>query len=44
MDYEFGDILDARNAPQLEHFILVMGESQKQGKSEVMYYIITSRV
>lgn len=43
MDYDFGDILDARNAPD-GHFIVVVGEVTKQGKTEVMYYIITSRV
>jgi len=42
MDYEFGDILDARKAPKpLEHFLIILGETRK---SEVMYYIITSRV
>ncbi|OGG41933.1 hypothetical protein A2837_01865 [Candidatus Kaiserbacteria bacterium RIFCSPHIGHO2_01_FULL_46_22] len=43
MDYDFGDILDARNAPD-GHFIVVVGEATKQGQTEVMYYIITSRV
>lgn len=42
MDYEFGDILDARKAPKpLEHFLIILGETRK---SEVMYYIVTSRV
>jgi len=42
MDYEFGDILDARKAPgQLEHFLIILGETRK---NEVMYYIVTSRV
>lgn len=43
MDYDFGDILDARNAPD-GHFIVVVGEATKKGQTEVMYYIITSRV
>lgn len=43
MDYDFGDILDARKAPNpLGHFLLVLGETRK--REEVMYYIITSRV
>ena len=42
MDYEFGDILDAREAPKpLEHFLVILGETKK---NEVMYYIVTSRV
>lgn len=44
MDYDYGDILDARNAPGIEHFILVVGETSKKGKTEVMYFLITSRV
>lgn len=50
MNYDFGDILDARNAPNVKHFILVVGEVTKKDRftkedvSEVMYYIITSRV
>jgi hypothetical protein len=44
MDYDFGDILDARNASGIDHFILVVGEVTKKGQTEVMYYIITSRV
>lgn len=43
MDYDFGDILDARNASD-GHFIVVVGEAVKKGQTEVMYYIITSRV
>ena len=43
MDYEFGDILDARNAP-IGHFMVVLGEKTKKGKTEVMYYLLTSRV
>lgn len=43
MDYDFGDILDARNAPD-GHFIIVVGEVIKKGQTEVMYYIVTSRV
>jgi len=43
MDYDFGDILDARNAPD-GHFIVVVGEVTKKAQTEVMYYIITSRV
>lgn len=43
MDYDFGDILDARNAPD-GHFIIIVGEATKKGKTEVMYYFITSRV
>ena len=44
MDYQFGDILDARQAPGsgFGHFILVVGETRRSG--EVMYYVITSRV
>lgn len=41
MNYEFGDILDARKTPALEHFLVILGETRK---NEVMYYIITSRV
>ena len=42
MDYEFGDILDARKAPNpLEHFLIILGETRKD---EVMYYLVTSRV
>jgi len=50
MDYDFGDILDARNAPSIGHFILVVGQITRKDKvtkldiTEVMYYIITSRV
>jgi hypothetical protein len=50
MNYDFGDILDARNASGIDHFILVVGEItrkdklSKQDVTEVMYYIITSRV
>ena len=45
MDYEFGDILDARNVPSIKHFILTVGEVSKKGEADtVMYYIITSRV
>lgn len=45
MNYDFGDILDARNASGIDHFILVVGEWSKKGQSdEVMYYLITSRV
>lgn len=44
MDYDFGDILDARTAPGVGHFMLVVGEVSKSGKTEVMYYVITSRV
>lgn len=49
MDYDFGDILDARNAP-IGHFIVVVGQVSrkdkitKEDRTEVMYYIITSRV
>ena len=43
MNYDFGDILDARSAPD-KHFIVVVGESQRKGETEVMYYIVTSRV
>jgi len=49
MDYDFGDILDARNAP-VGHFIVVVGQVSrkdkitKEEKNEIMYYIITSRV
>jgi hypothetical protein len=44
MDYDFGDILDARKAPGRGHFLLVVGEATKGGETEVMYYTITSRV
>jgi len=44
MDYEFGDILDARNVPEIKHFILVVGEIDDKGKKKIMYYIISSRV
>ena len=44
MDYDFGDILDARTASGVEHFMLVVGEITKGGKIEVMFYVITSRV
>ena len=50
MDYDFGDILDARNATSIGHFILVVGQITRKDKitklevTEVMYYIITSRV
>lgn len=43
MDYDFGDILDARNAP-VGHFIVVVGEITKKDQTEVMYYKVTSRV
>ena len=43
MNYDFGDILDARKAPEpLGHFVLILGQTRKN--EEVMYYIITSRV
>jgi len=42
MNYDFGDIIDARKAPKpLEHFLVILGETRK---NEVMYYIVTSRV
>ena len=42
MDYDFGDILDARKASKpLGHFLVILGETKK---NEVMYYIVTSRV
>ncbi len=50
MDYDFGDIVDARNASGIEHFILIVGEVTRkdrltrEDRVEVMYYIITSRV
>jgi hypothetical protein len=49
MEYDFGDILDARNAPD-GHFIIVVGEISRKDKItknevvEVMYYLVTSRV
>jgi len=44
MDYDFGDIFDAREAPGIGHFIVIVGENTKQDKTEVMYYVVTSRV
>ncbi len=42
MNYDFGDIIDARKAPKpLEHFLVILGETRK---NEVMYYKVTSRV
>ncbi|MFA5232150.1 MAG: hypothetical protein WC410_00485 [Candidatus Paceibacterota bacterium] len=44
MDYSFGDILDGRSTPGIDHFILVVGELSIKNKPIVMYYKITSRV
>jgi len=41
MDYEFGDIIDARKHRPIGHFFLVLGETDKH---KVMYYRIFSRV
>lgn len=49
MDYDFGDILDARNAPD-GHFIVVVGQVSRKDKitkediEEIMYYKVTSHV
>lgn len=46
MDYEFGDIVDARKYPNIKHFALILGETP-QGKDKpagVLFYIISSRV
>lgn len=43
MNYEFGEILDARKAPD-NHFIVILGEVIKRDKTEILYYKITSRV
>jgi hypothetical protein len=44
MTPEIGDIIDCRKVPEVGHFVLSLGERAKHGKSEIMYYIITSRV
>lgn len=50
MTYDFGDIIDARTVPKIEHFIVVLGEISRKDKitdadiTEVMYYKITSHV
>ena len=47
MNYEFGDIIDARNVSfSRGHFIIVVGETnlKSQGRFELMYFTITSRV
>ena len=41
---EIGDIIDCRKVPEVGHFILSLGERTKQGRNEIMYYLITSRV
>ena len=44
MTPEIGDIVDCRNVPEVGHFVLSLGERIKHSKSEIMYYIVTSRV
>ncbi len=50
MTYDFGDIIDARNVPDIGHFIVVVGEIKRKDKisgetvEEIMYYKITSHV
>ncbi len=42
MAYEFGDIIDTRNAPTpLGHFIIIVGETKNE---ELLFYTVTSRV
>ncbi|MFA6376191.1 MAG: hypothetical protein WCX69_02190 [Candidatus Paceibacterota bacterium] len=47
MDYEFGDIIDCRNAPSISdggHFVLILGVLKKGNTEKILYYSITSRV
>ena len=42
MEYEFGEIIDFRKDPKIEHFILILGADEKRRK--ILFEIITSRV
>ncbi len=50
MDYDFGDVIDAREVAGIDHFIVIIGEINKKDKItkkesiEVMYYKINSHV
>lgn len=44
MNPEIGDIIDGRDVPSIGNFVLSLGLRTKRGTTEVMYYIITSRV
>lgn len=42
MDYEFGEIIDFRKDPKVEHFILILGADERRKK--ILFEVITSRV
>lgn len=45
MDYEFGDIFDARSSP-LGHFVVIVGTipATRTSEEKILYYVVSSRI